>query len=176
MPVKAGRLSCKVVRFNPVGGVELQRPLMCAVELSDGKLSTGYADPGNVWNKELNFTISPDPTKHIRVEVLSGENTVDAPRSLLGMGIIELEGMDEEKQTFSVPVVSKIGKHVGTVDITLRWFPSRTPAKQRDTLGRESIDGDIVQQGYKSQCATRNAQSPDSPNALSHLKICPLKT
>jgi len=165
--MRAGRLSVVIQKAE---GLTVDRrsnaDFFCAAEVPNyGKLFTEDKFGGEdlIWDEELTFALGPtnqSTTMNVMLYEVQPENSSD-DKKLVGMGCMSLEGIEQEvKHEVSLPLVSGTGKHIATVDLSCRFFPSRSPGMGRDELGRQTLDPIMICRGPTDAPKELNERSP----------------
>lgn len=130
--MRAGRLTIKVREAECDGAKDDFH--FCAVQVGDyGKLCTETVEAGEPlrWDEDLSFALGPpsEDSQTLQIMLYKTKNADEQPQ-LLGMGSLSLEGIEDSgKRDVDVALIDRLGKHNGTVGVTCRFFPSRTPGK-----------------------------------------------
>lgn len=160
-------------------GPESQVYIVCELlggEESFGRLCTepraagAGPDEPTVWEQELGFEVGPTPDRDLVLRAalyaVTPEEGGSADDFIAG-GSMRLAHLREvhEQHHVRVPLVSGAGAHLADLSLDLRFFHSRSTARQVDADGRAFIDDELAAAGPLQAARAVNERSPRSPTA-----------
>jgi hypothetical protein len=128
-------------------------------------LEEGEGQGGRVrWEQDLTLEVGP-AAQTLQLCLYREGGVEGAGDELVGAGSLSLEGLGEAevaKREVAVALVGEAppGRRRGEVAATLRFFPSRSPGKGRDALGREVLDPVLASLGHARAARELNERSP----------------